>query len=156
MLDEVRTVADGLDGARPISELAALSTLASRVQSTVVAHERTDETAVYPGVAARLGGEDHLATMSGAHREIFRLAVLLDRIVADADRNGLDDEGRSEARRILYALDAIVRLHLAQEEELLATLSATATDPRADRAARDPAGVDLAGAGRDGSGAVRA
>jgi soluble P-type ATPase len=157
VLDEVRTVADGLDGAKPISELAALSTLATRVQSTVVAHERTDETAVYPGVAARLGGEDPLAAMSRAHREIFHLAVLLDRIVANADRNGLDDDGRSEARRILYALDAIVGLHLAQEEELLATLSATATDPRADRAAPgDPAGVDLAGAGRDGSGTVRA
>jgi hypothetical protein len=81
--------------------------------------------------------------MSRTHREIFHLAALLDRIVADAERDGLDDEGRSEARRVLYALDAILRLHLAQEEELLASLSATAPDPGSDRpagstAARDP------------------
>jgi hypothetical protein len=105
------------------------------VQGTIVTHERTDETTIYPGVAARLGGEDPLAAMSRTHREIFHLAALLDRIVADAERDGLDDEGRSEARRVLYALDAILRLHLAQEEELLATLSATSPDPEPDRPA---------------------
>ena len=135
VLDDIRTVADGLGGASPATELATLSAVAGRVQGTVVGHERTDETTVYPEVAARLGGEDPLAAMSRTHREIFHLAALLDRIVADAERDGIDDEGRSEARRVLYALDAILRLHLAQEEELLATLSATAPDAGDDRVA---------------------
>jgi heavy metal translocating P-type ATPase len=127
VLDDIRAVADGLGPAGP-TELATLTDVARRVQGTIVTHERTDETTVYPGVAARLGGDDPLAAMSRTHREIFHLAALLDRIVTDAERDGLDDEGRSEARRVLYALDAILRLHLAQEEELLATLAATFSD----------------------------
>jgi soluble P-type ATPase len=142
VLDDIRTVADGLDGTSPTTELASLTAVARRVQGTIVTHERTDETTIYPGVAARLGGEDPLAAMSRTHREIFHLAALLDRIVADAERDGLDDEGRSEARRVLYALDAILRLHLAQEEELLATLSATSPDPGADRPAGSNAAPD--------------
>jgi soluble P-type ATPase len=127
VLDDIRAVADGLGPAGP-TELVTLTDVARRVQGTIVTHERTDETTVYPGVAARLGGDDPLAAMSRTHREIFHLAALLDRIVTDAERDGLDDEGRSEARRVLYALDAILRLHLAQEEELLATLAATFSD----------------------------
>ena len=142
VLDDIRTVADGLDGTSPTTELASLTAVARRVQGTIVTHERTDETTIYPGVAARLGGEDPLAAMSRTHREIFHLAALLDRIVADAERDGLDDEGRSEARRVLYALDAILRLHLAQEEELLATLSATSPDPGPDRPAGSNAAPD--------------
>ena len=43
-----------------------------------------------------------------------------------------------------HALDAILRLHLAQEEELLASLSATAFDPGADRHAGSGAAPDEA------------
>ena len=55
--------------------------------------------------------------------EATALASLLDRLVDDASADGFGEEDRSEARRILYALDAILRLHFAQEEELLASLA---------------------------------
>lgn len=130
VLDDVRAGADALGSDRgPVTDVAMLRGLAQRVQSTVVPHERTDETVVYPAVAARLGGDDPLAAMSRTHREIFHLAALLDRIVVDAEREGLDAEDRSEARRVLYALDAVVSLHLGQEEELLAMLAVKAGDP---------------------------
>jgi len=48
---------------------------------------------------------------------------LLDRLVDEASEFGFGDEDRSEARRILYALDAILRLHFAQEEELLTSIT---------------------------------
>jgi soluble P-type ATPase len=126
VLEDVRTVADSL-GDDSVGALDALFDLTRRVQDTVVTHEQIDETVIYPSVVERLGGDDPLAPMSRTHREIFHLAGLLDRMVADAQTDGLDDESRSETRRILYALDAILRLHLAQEEELLVTLSATST-----------------------------
>ena len=78
---------------------------------------------MYPDVADRLGGNDPLAAMSRSHQEIFHLASLLDRLVDDACVDGFGDDDRSEARRILYALDAILRLHFAQEEELLASIA---------------------------------
>ena len=61
--------------------------------------------------------------MSRTHQEIFHLASLLDRLVDNASVDGFGDEDRSEARRILYALDAILRLHFAQEEELLTSIA---------------------------------
>jgi heavy metal translocating P-type ATPase len=130
VLDDVRATADTLESGRgPVIDVRMLRGLAQRVQSTVVSHERTDETVVYPALAVQLGGDDPLAAMSRTHREIFHLAALLDRIVVDAEHEGFDPEDQREARRVLYALDAVVSLHLAQEEELLAMLSAKAGDP---------------------------
>jgi hypothetical protein len=46
----------------------------------------------------------------------------------------LTDTDRAEARHILYGLDAILRLHVAQEEELFSALS-----PGPDAAPDEPA-----------------
>ena len=100
-----------------------LREVADRIAGEVVPHEREDESQIYPGVAERLGGTDPLAPMSRTHQEIFHLASLLDRLVDAASVDGFSDEDRSEARRILYALDAILRLHFAQEEELLTSIT---------------------------------
>lgn len=123
VLEELRAVALVLDTADEPIALASLRDVAARVSDEVVPHEREDESEVYPRVAERLGGNDPLASMSRTHQEIFHLASLLDRLVDDASSDGFGDEDRSEARRILYALDAILRLHFAQEEELLASIT---------------------------------
>ncbi|HRB04737.1 MAG TPA: hemerythrin domain-containing protein, partial [Ilumatobacteraceae bacterium] len=103
--------------------LASLRAVATRISEEGVPHEREDESQIYPGVAERLGGHDPLAPMSRTHQEIFHLASLLDRLVNDAAVDGFAAEDRSEARRILYSLDAILRLHFAQEEELLTSIT---------------------------------
>lgn len=123
VLEDLRSVATGLDGTDDAAALAALRAVSARIAEEVVPHEREDEARIYPGVAERLGGTDPLAPMSRTHQEIFHLASLLHRLVDDASAHGLADEDRSEARRILYALDAILRLHFAQEEELLTSIS---------------------------------
>jgi len=123
VLEDLRSVALALDNADEAAALASLREVAARVSEEVVPHEREDESQVYPDVAERLGGQDPLAPMSRTHQEIFHLASLLDRLVDDASVDGFHDEDRSEARRILYALDAILRLHFAQEEELLASIA---------------------------------
>jgi heavy metal translocating P-type ATPase len=123
VLENLRSVALSLDSADGASALASLRAVAALVSEEVVPHEREDESQVYPGVAERLGGNDPLASMSRTHQEIFHLASLLERLVDDASTNGFGEEARSEARRILYALDAILRLHFAQEEELLVSLA---------------------------------
>jgi soluble P-type ATPase len=123
VLEDLRSVALSLDTVDGATALASLREVAAHISEEVVPHEREDESQVYPGVAERLGGSDPLASMSRTHQEIFHLASLLDRLVDDASADGFGEEDRSEARRILYALDAILRLHFAQEEELLASLS---------------------------------
>jgi hypothetical protein len=123
VLEDLRSVALALDTNDEATALASLRQVAALISEEVVPHEREDESQVYPGVAERLGGRDPLASMSRTHQEIFHLASLLDRLVDDASADGFGEEDRSEARRILYALDAILRLHFAQEEELLAILA---------------------------------
>ncbi len=123
VLEELRSIARSMDTADEATALASLRRAADRISDEVIPHEREDESHVYPGVTKHLGGNDPLAAMSRTHQEIFHLASLLDRLVDDASTGGLLAEDRSEARRILYALDAILRLHFAQEEELLASIT---------------------------------
>ncbi len=123
VLEDLRSVALAVGTTDEATALASLREVAERISEEVVPHEREDESLVYPDVAERLGGTDPLAPMSRTHQEIFHLASLLERIVDDASVDGFEAEDRSEARRILYALDAILRLHFAQEEELLASIA---------------------------------
>ncbi len=123
VLEDLRSVALVLDTCDDATALSSLREVATRISDEVVPHEREDESQVYPGVAERLGGNDPLAPMSRAHQEIFHLSSLLERLVDDASVEGFDDQDRGEARRILYALDAILRLHFAQEEELLTSIT---------------------------------
>ena len=74
-----------------------------------------------------------MAPMSRTHQEIFHLSSLLSRLADDATEHGFDPADRGEARRILYLLDVILRLHFAQEEELLTSIAlaeAETIDPR--------------------------
>ncbi len=123
VLEELRSVALVLDNADDATALRSLREVADRISEEVVPHEREDESQIYPGVAEHLGGNDPLAPMSRTHQEIFHLASLLDRLVDDASADGFGNADRSEARRILYALDAILHLHFAQEEELLTSIT---------------------------------
>ncbi|HTI02966.1 MAG TPA: heavy metal translocating P-type ATPase [Acidisoma sp.] len=113
--DRIRLLADRLSTLAPqalAEELAALDTL---LRERVLAHERQDETDLYPAVAAMLGGEDAMAPLSGMHREIHRLSGRVSRTAtaAVASPDGVDV---TELRRVLYGLDAVLRLHCAEED----------------------------------------
>jgi hypothetical protein len=73
--------------------------------------------------------------MSRTHREIFHLTAMLERLVDDIGDADLTETDRAEARRILYGLDAVLRLHFAQEEELYSALT-SGEEPLARRSPR--------------------
>ena len=54
--------------------------------------------------------------------EIAHLASLYARTLDDVPEDGPDREDTRELRRMLYGLNAILKLHLAQEEESYLTL----------------------------------
>lgn len=122
IMNRIRTVADTLPhmaGNAAKSELLALNQSLAEV---LVPHERRDDTQLYPDLARLLGGDDPMAAMSGMHREIFRVTNLLGRVVADISADGPDASVVQELQRLLYGLDAILRLHCAQEDELFHVL----------------------------------
>jgi heavy metal translocating P-type ATPase len=118
ILDRLRAVGDRLgigDGPETCWELRAVDRL---LQEEVLPHEQADEAELHPRIARLLGGQDPMASISRTHREIAHLARRLHRLVASLPPEGPSPEELTELRRILYGLEAILRLHFAQEDEI--------------------------------------
>ena len=90
-------------------------------------------------LAAAMGSDDATASMHRTHAEIFRLARLLDRLIRDLPPEGPDVEDRTDLQRVLYGLEAILRLHQAQEEDLYLSIGDPGSTPDEPAAAVDPA-----------------
>jgi hypothetical protein len=104
-------------------ELADLDDL---LQKRLIPHENQDDAQVYPTVARLIGGADPMAAMSRTHREIRHLSRLRQRMGGDLPQAGPDSSTLAEIQRILYGLEAILRLHFAQEDEIYHSLAEAA------------------------------
>jgi hypothetical protein len=56
--------------------------------------------------------------MSRAHREILHLARLLDRIADDLPSEKIDRYVVRDAQRVIEAIETLVRMHTAQEDDI--------------------------------------
>jgi len=73
---------------------------------------------VYPRLAKVLMDGYGLSAMSRAHREILHLARLLARVVEDLPSEKIDRYLVRDAQRVIEAIEALVRIHTAQEEDI--------------------------------------
>jgi hypothetical protein len=126
VLGEIRRLAEGLPGLPRQAVSAELERINELLVRVLLAHEKEDDIRLYPDIARRLGGEDPMAAMAGTHAEIFRTVHVLRRIAADLPADGPDERCVRELQRLLYVLDAVVRLHCAQEDELFHALDDSA------------------------------
>ncbi|MEH1012967.1 heavy metal translocating P-type ATPase [Micromonospora sp. CPCC 206060] len=134
----LRGVLTGLRGAadlvatRPDADqvVPTLRAVHRRLVDEVLPHETAEEQRLYPALAGPLGSAEATATMSRSHVEIHRL---IDRIGGHLDQPGTHPApdgdaaagpgGRLHPDQVpdllasLYGLDAVLRLHLTQEEE---------------------------------------
>jgi heavy metal translocating P-type ATPase len=117
-LDRLRSIVDALDDATPESGAALIAEANRLVQEQVVAHERDDEGKVYPRLARILQESHSLSAMSRAHREILHLARLLARVVEDQPLEKVDRYLVRDAQRVIEAIETLVRMHTAQEEDI--------------------------------------
>jgi heavy metal translocating P-type ATPase len=117
-LNRLRTIADALDDATPESAAPLIVEANSIVQQHVVEHERDDEGSVYPKLVKVLADSHGLSAMSRAHREILHLARLLARIVEDLPLEKIDRYLIRDAQRVTEAIEALVRIHTAQEQDI--------------------------------------
>ncbi|PAY10611.1 heavy metal translocating P-type ATPase [Bradyrhizobium sp. UFLA03-84] len=117
-LDRLRKIVDALDDATPETAVALIAEAQRLVQSSVVMHERADEDSVYPKIAEVLRDRHGLSAMSRAHREILHLARLLARIVEDLPSEKIDRYLTRDAQRVIEAIETLVRMHTAQEEDI--------------------------------------
>jgi len=116
-LNRLRDIADALDDADPRLAVTLIGE-ANRVVSELVVHEQSDERMVYPQLARFLHDEHGLGAMSRAHREIMHLARLLERLVTDLTPTDADRYLVRDAQRVMEGIEALVRIHNAQEEDI--------------------------------------
>ncbi|EJW12107.1 Lead, cadmium, zinc and mercury transporting ATPase [Rhodovulum sp. PH10] len=117
-LDRLRAIADALDDADPAHAVALIADASRIVEEHVVEHERDDETSVYPTLTRHLADAHGLSAMSRAHREIQHLARLLARLAAGLEAQHVDRYLVRDAQRVIESVEALVRLHNAQEEDI--------------------------------------
>ncbi|MCI0658729.1 MAG: heavy metal translocating P-type ATPase, partial [Acidobacteria bacterium] len=113
----IREVADRLDSLDPATIRSELLRVYSFLSNDLLPHEIAEDATAYPVVARIIGGKDPTATMSRAHLEIAHRVRMLGSLLEELPPEGPTGEDLSDFRRILYGLDAILRLHFAQEEE---------------------------------------
>ncbi len=117
-LDRLRDIADALDGAAPADAVALITEANGIIAREIVVHERADETKVYPRLAKFLADGAGLGAMSRAHREIQHLARLIARLATDLSPADADRYLVRDAQRVIEAIESLVRLHNAQEEDI--------------------------------------
>jgi heavy metal translocating P-type ATPase len=117
-LDRLREIADALDHEEGAGALAVISEAAQVVSKQIVAHEQDDESEVYPRVARYLADRHGLGAMSRAHREIIHLSRLLHRLADGLTPDDIDPYLIRDAQRVIESIEALVRIHNAQEEDI--------------------------------------
>ena len=125
-LQRIRSVADRLETLSPDEARTELEAIRSFLVDRLPRHEEEEEAAVYPVVARLMGGEDPMASMARAHVEISHLTRVFRSLVDDLPAGVPGPDDLMDLRRVLYGLQAILRLHFAQEEEAYAWLAAEA------------------------------
>ena len=123
----LRLVADRLDGLDPATARDELAEIRTFLNDTLVPHEEEEDRQVYPVLAAAFGTDDATVALHRTHTEIFHLIRLFGRIVDEIGEDGPSVDDRTDLQRALYGLDAILRLHMAQEEELYASIDMEAS-----------------------------
>jgi heavy metal translocating P-type ATPase len=113
----IRGLADRIDTFSPGAARAELARMHAFLRDDLLPHEVAEDATAYPRVARLIGGRDPTATMSRAHLEIAHLVRVFGSLLEDLPPQGPGPEDLRDFRRLLYGLDAILRLHFAQEEE---------------------------------------
>jgi hypothetical protein len=125
VMDEIRITADYIRHLPAEKVSDQLATLDALLHERLLPHERRDDQVVYERIRQRLPhGSDPLAGMSRTHMEIQRQVHNFTTMRRALDTNGPDEAQRYELQRLLHGLEAITRLHFAQEEEIYRALEA--------------------------------
>jgi heavy metal translocating P-type ATPase len=118
VLDRLREIADALDQVEGAGAIALILEADQLVASRIVTHERNDESEVYPRVAKYLADRHGLGAMSRAHREIMHQWRLLRRLADGLSPEDIDPYLIRDAQRVIESIEALVRIHNAQEEDI--------------------------------------
>ena len=116
-IDRLRTAADSLGVLDPAESMVQIRQVHKLLVEEVGPHEEAEQDVLYPALDRILGGSDPTGPMSRAHVEIAHQIKRLGQLLDDIGPDGPDEEDVAELRLLLYGLNAVLRLHAAQEDE---------------------------------------
>ncbi|WP_324765297.1 heavy metal translocating P-type ATPase (plasmid) [Sinorhizobium meliloti] len=99
-----------------------LAHLDALLRQRLLPHERQDDEELYPRLRRQAGTPDALAGMSRTHMEIQRQVHSFTSLRQALSEHGPSQAQRYEIQRLLHGLEAITRLHFAQELEIYRSL----------------------------------
>lgn len=121
-------------------ECAALHALYNEeyafVRGTLVPHMDTVEAVLYERLQALMGPRHTMAPMREEHEQLRALVAELGAYQVHADHCTWSELEGLELRRALYRLHALLKVHLAEEEQYLAVLDRGLSDAEKDDLAR--------------------
>lgn len=115
LLPELEVLREAATGIESADAQALLGRSLDFLQGHLIPHAQAEEAALYPVVERLMGAPAVTATMSRDHVEVGRLTEELGSL---QERWTATAEDRVEARRLLYGLHALLRVHFAKEEEI--------------------------------------
>ena len=118
--DHLRSAARRLPKLEPDQREELVAEIVAFLREEVEPHMRIDEQVLYPSAADRLGTQLATAAIAYDHRAIRRWVARL----AEADPGDA-----ATVQELLYGLDALIRVHLWKEDELLVQPLGSATWP---------------------------
>jgi iron-sulfur cluster repair protein YtfE (RIC family) len=114
----LRTVADSIGIASTESMREGVGQAYSFLIHQLIPHAQAEEQVLYPTVGRLLRAVEATETMSRDHLEVIRLTEELEALRLHVFYTPLTQADEQALRRVLYGLYAIIKLHLAKEEEI--------------------------------------
>jgi hemerythrin-like domain-containing protein len=108
--DELRAAARIIPELDAAARFALVADLVAFLQEKIEPHTHVDEQVLYPQAAARLGSPLATAAMAYDHLAIRSWIAKL---------SEADEDDVATLQELLYGLDALIRVHLWKEDELM-------------------------------------
>ena len=117
-IEVLRTVADSIGSAATESIREGVGQAYAFLIHQLIPHAQAEEQVLYPTVGRLLGALEATETMSRDHLEVIRLTEELEALRLHLYYTPVSESNEQALRRVLYGLYAIIKLHLAKEEEI--------------------------------------
>jgi iron-sulfur cluster repair protein YtfE (RIC family) len=118
LVEELRATADSV-GEVPLDALQkSVDESYEFLTHELIPHAQAEDRVLYPIVKQIQGSPHATATMWRDHLEVERFTLELVTLREHVKAKKLDAKVARELRRVLYGLYAIIKLHLAKEEEI--------------------------------------
>jgi len=124
-IEHVQTIADSIGSASVGTLREEIGHVYFFLTQQLLPYAQAEEQVLYPAIGKLLGALEATATMSRDHLEVLQLTEELETQWLHLFYASLSTSNEQALRRVLYGLYAIIKLHLAKEEELYLPLLET-------------------------------